>query len=119
MSEIIINTFDTSRAPAPHFFDIKHVTPLLSTDPDNEILVDMSLKVQGPLVVTGETCIYIDWPKKYRIPVFVRAICHSLCAKIRVKYNTKEQSENWMQWIGKPQARISVEPIIGENFDVK
>lgn len=45
MSEIIINSFDTSRAPAPHFFDIKHVTPLLSSDPDNEILVDMSLKV--------------------------------------------------------------------------
>ena len=70
------------------------------------------------MIVTGETCVYIDWPKKYRIPVFVKAICHSLCARIRIKFNTKDESENWIQWIGKPQAKISIEPNIGGEFEL-
>ena len=78
----------------------------------------MSFKFKGPLVVTGETCIYIDWPKRYRIPVFVKATCKSMVAKVRLKYSSTDHDENWVQWIGKPQVQLSLEPIIGENFDL-
>lgn len=81
---------------------MKNVTSILSEDAKNEVFVDTSFQFQGPLIITGETSVYIDWPKKYRIPVFVKAICHSLCARIRIKFNTKNESENWIQWIGKP-----------------
>lgn len=88
MSEIIITSWE-AQGPSPHFFDIVQMSHLLSSDPDNELFIDFSFHLQGPLIVTGETCVYFEWPSRYRIPVFVRAICHSLVAKARIKCNAK------------------------------
>ena len=82
-------------------------------------MMDFSFKLIGPLIVSGETCVYLDWPKKLRIPVYVKAICQNMVARVRLKYSARDHDDNWMQWIGKPQVNLSLEPIIGENFDLK
>lgn len=119
LSEIIIKTLD-QKGPAPQLFDVKHLTPLLSDDPSSEVIFDASFLVQGPVEATAETTVYIEWPKKYRIPVFVKAVVHSFSAKVRLKFSVNRMPDNnYMQWIGKPKLRLSLEPIIGSDFDLK
>lgn len=105
--------------PPPKIFDAKHVTQLLSKDPDNEVFVDFSYQIQGPIIVTGDTTVQIDLHKRIRIPVSMKAIVNSLCAKMRIKFNTKNPNDNWIQWLGKPRAKISLEPVISHSFDIK
>jgi len=78
------------------------MTPILSNDPANETFIDFSYQIAGPIVVTIDTMVFIDWPKKYRIPVQVKAIINSLSAKMRIRFSTKNTHDNWIQWIGKP-----------------
>ena len=119
LSEIIIKTL-AQKGPAPQLFDVKHLTPLLSNDPSQDVIFDASFLVQGPVEATAETTVYIDWPKKYRIPVFVKAVVHSFSAKVRLKFSVDRGIENnYMQWIGQPKLRLSLEPIIGSDFDLK
>jgi Ca2+-dependent lipid-binding protein len=118
LSEIIIKSLEL-KGPTPQLFDIKHLTPVLSDNTTQEIYADASFLVQGPVEATAETCVYIDWPKSYRIPVFVKAVVHSFSARVRIKFSSADMSDNYMQWIGKPQLRISLEPIIGNDFDLK
>ena len=44
---------------------------------------------------------------------------HSFSARVRLKFSSSDMSQNYMQWIGKPQLRLSLEPIIGNDFDLK
>ena len=119
MSEIIINSLDFENGPAPKLLDVKHLTNILSSDAPNEIYADASFLCQGPIEATAETCVYIDWPKQYRIPVFIKAVIRSFSAKLRIKYTSSNPKENWIQWIGKPKLRLSLEPKIGSDFELK
>lgn len=118
LEEVVVTGLE-QQGPPPKIFDVKHVTRLLSKDPEHELFVDFSYQIQGPIIVTGDTTVHIDWPKTYRIPVYMKAIVQSLCAKMRVKFNSRNNEENWIQWLGKPQAKISMEPIISGSFDLK
>ena len=101
MSEIILNSWEAN-GPAPHFFDIESMSHHLSPTPDREMYIDVSYHLEGPLIVTGETCIYFDWPSKYRIPILIRATLQSLVARSRFRVSTDDGEQNWMQWLGKP-----------------
>ena len=53
------------------------------------------------------------------IPVFVKVIIKSLCAKARFYYNSVDQDKCSLQWIGKPILRIGLEPRLGVDFELK
>ena len=77
-------------------FDVQHITPILSKDSENEIFADASFLAVGPIEATAETCVYIDWPKSYRIPVFVKAVIHSFAARVRIKFSCKSKNDNYL-----------------------
>ena len=91
MSEIIIKSLE-QKGPTPQIFDIKHLTPVLSADPKNEAFADASFLVQGPIEATAETCVYIEWPRQIRIPVFVKAVVHSFSARARFRFSATNMS---------------------------
>ena len=41
LDEVVVTGLD-QQGPPPKIFDVKHVTRLLSKDPDNEVFVDLS-----------------------------------------------------------------------------
>ena len=45
--------------------------------------------------------------------------CQSLSAKARFYYNSIDPDKCYLQWIGKPILRVNIEPIIGNDFNLK
>ena len=95
LAEIIINSLDLL-GPSPELLDVKHLTSVLSSIKNDETYVDASFVCEGPIEATAETCVYIDWPKQYRIPVTVKAVVHCFSAKVRLKFNSQDLEENWL-----------------------
>jgi len=48
LSEFIIHTLDLN-GPAPDLLDVKHLTQVLSSDPENEIYAEASFIAYGPI----------------------------------------------------------------------
>mmetsp|Transcript_8816 Transcript_8816/g.14945 ORF Transcript_8816/g.14945 Transcript_8816/m.14945 type:complete len:184 (-) Transcript_8816:33-584(-) len=118
LSEFIIGDLKIM-GPSPTLFDLRNTSFILSDDPVNESYADASFLAQGPIETSLSTEVNVTWPKELKFKVYVRVLVESFCGKIRVKFSCKNPKDNYLQWIGKPQLRISIEPIIGADFDVK
>jgi len=125
--------------PPPTIFDVNFLTSLLGKDPETESLLDAKVIIKGPIETSIKTEVCVQWPKSFRVPVFVKVVLHSLTAGVRLQFSCKADREHFLaeqrgetrekparekggtflQWIGKPQLRISVEPRIGSDFCVK
>jgi len=81
------------KGPSPTIFDINFLSSIISEDPDSECFIDASALVEGPIETSIETDVLIQWPKDYKIHVFVRVVLHSLTAKIRLKFGCKDELE--------------------------
>ena len=118
IDEIVVLSYE-HRGPSPKCQDIKHLTPLLCDDLDREHMMDVVCQILGEIEVCAETFVNLDWPRKIRIPVYIKATMKSFSAKSRFHYSSLNNEDCWVQWIGKPILKVNVEPRIGLNYDLK
>ena len=92
-----------------------------SFDPSKKTFCyDGELSFLGKIKLLITTSYKIHWPAEnwYTLPIKLEIIVGRISGKIRIQYSTDPAVGSFFQFLGRPAAKIEVEPVVGEESSI-